>query len=366
MNLPPEADFDDDAIEELAASWLVQRSEGLSLQQEREFNAWLRADPRHGAAITRLQQACALLEKLPQVEPALRAAAKVRRREAPRCARNPPPVRIPFERPALQRVALAAAAALVLGFAAWWQWQPRTPGPAPAALYATAHGSFERIDLADGSVLKLNSDSAVEVRFSERERRILLASGEAYFTVAHDAGRPFIVEAGGVAIRAVGTAFNVRIAEAAVELLVTDGKVRLDDARPGVRPEQPHPMTAMTDADYFTLVRANQRALIATIHTAVATPPRIEEVDPAGIREALAWQERLLVFNDTPLREVAAQFNQHNRIQLHITDEVLAARRMGGTFAGDNVESFVRLLASDGAIVVERPSEHEIVLRKAP
>jgi transmembrane sensor len=254
---------------------------------------------------------------------------------------------------------------LVLGFVVWRLAPTREAGAAPIAHYTTASGIFERIDLADGSMIKLNSDSAAEVRFSTRERRIVLARGEAYFTVAHDSARPFVVEAAGVAIKALGTAFNVRIAAENVELLVTDGTVRLDRPRQGSAPEQTTAPADSAAADRARMVRANQRALVASLRSADPAPLRIEEVGDAAIREALSWQERMLVFHDTPLRDVAAQFNQHSRVQLRIGDEALAARRVVGTFAGDNVNSFVRLLTSDGTVAVEQLSETELVLHTA-
>jgi transmembrane sensor len=363
MSLSPESSFDDDAIEDAAAHWLLRRTEGLSPQQEYELKAWIGADPRHAAAITRLEQTCAMLERMPLVESALRPVegrspeASARRGTGPRAAW--------FQRSVFRRVALAAAAVLVLGFGWWRLTPPRDAGAALVAHHITASGSFERIDLTDGSVIKLNSDSAAEVRFSAHERRIVLARGEAYFTVAHDPARPFVVEAVGVAIRAVGTAFNVRIAADAVELLVTDGTVRLERPRPGSDHERTTARADSAASNPVLMVRAHQRALIALVRSADPVPLRIEDAGDAVIREALAWQDRMLVFHDTPLRDVAAQFNRHSRVQLRIGDDALAARRVVGTFAGDNVESFVRLLTSDGTVAVEQSSESEWVLRTA-
>ena len=81
------------------------------------------------------------------------------------------------------------------------------------------------------------------------------------------------------------------------------------------------------------------------------------------MQEALAWQERKLVFAETPLREVVAQFNRRNRVQLRVPEPELAARLVGGTFAADNVEAFVRLLEGTGVAIAEHHGESEIVLR---
>ena len=103
-------------------------------------------------------------------------------------------------------IAVAAAAALVLA-AGWWTLRSVVSLP-PAAHYVTTVGGYERVMLADGSVLELNGDTEAEVRFTAAERRVRLARGEAHFTVAKNSARPFWVEANDVAVRAVGTAFN--------------------------------------------------------------------------------------------------------------------------------------------------------------
>jgi transmembrane sensor len=83
------------------------------------------------------------------------------------------------------------------------------------------------------------------------------------------------------------------------------------------------------------------------------------------VRAALSWQERKLVFSETPLREVVAQFNRRNRLQLILGDAVVSERLMGGTFAADNVEGFLRLLEGSGTIEVERRDDATVVLRAA-
>lgn len=217
--------------------------------------------------------------------------------------------------------------------------------------------------LADGSVVELNASTEVSVDLAPRERRIALLRGEAHFTVAHDQKRPFIVSAHGVAVRAVGTAFNVRLASSAVEVFVTEGKVSVSER---AAPATDVASTASPN-NRPTLLVANERALITTAapKAAAALPhaPVVEKIAPEVIREALSWQERKLVFAEAPLREVVGQFNRRNRLQLVLGDAALAERPVGGTFAADNVEGFIRLLESNDTFVVERRDETTVVLR---
>lgn len=355
----------DDPIEEVASDWLTQREEGFSLAQKRDFERWCRADPRHAAAVARLEAACALLEKMPlvraELQPVVEFPVKLR-------------VTAPVKKFPVLRVVGAMAAALALAAFGWWQWGRPQPS---AQRYATSAGGYERVVLADGSVVELNANSEVRVELLANERRVALVQGEAHFTVAHDPARPFIVSAHGVAVRAVGTAFNVRLATTAVEVLVTEGKVAVSEVERVV----PNALAAGAEAKPTrwgqrvppsdTLLAANERTVIAFAPPRSGAPipsapaPVVEKINAATLRAALSWQERKLVFSETPLRDVVAQFNRRNRLQLILGDAALAERPVGGTFAADNVEGFVRLLEGSGTITIERRDEATVVLRAA-
>lgn len=350
--------FDDEAIEDRAALWIAQRDEGMSAAEQQEFNAWRHADPRHAAAVARIEETCAILQKMPFAADRLALATK---------SSSPP--RTAGRGPRIVRMAGAIAAALLIAAIAWWQW----PAPvAPALRYATSAGGYERVTLADGSVLELNADSVARVQFAAGRRRVTLDAGEAHFSVAPDPARPFIVTAGEVSVRAIGTAFNVRLATAAVEVLVTEGKVQVGKIETPALAAAPsrdarEKRDRLPASDGPTLVQANERVVVPTARTADdASILRAETVAPAVMQRALSWQERKLVFSDTPLGEVVERFNRRNRIQLALGDASLADRAVGGTFAADNVEVFVRLLESTGDVVAERRGERGIILRKAP
>ena len=333
-------------LEDAAIAWLTERDDGFSPAREREFAQWLRADPRHAATVARLEQTLGLLGELPAFRSEINTAFD---RAAPIVPFPPiaPPVVV---RPARRRPGVFAgiglAAALALGsFLGWHALLP------PAAIqYTTTVAGYERARLDDGSTLELNAASAARVQFTAAERRVELTNGEAHFAVAHDTARPFIVSAGGIAVRAVGTAFNVRYtAEGAVEVTVTEGKVSVGQSAP-----------ASSAAESAPLVSAGQRIVLPQ-H---APPPSVEQVDPAALRAALAWQSRLADFAEAPLAVVIARFNTRSRVQLILVDPELGARPVGGTFALDESEAFVRLLERDGEIIGERRGETEIHLRR--
>ena len=179
-----------------------------------------------------------------------------------------------------------------------------------------------------------------------------LEHGEAHFYVAKDASRPFFVSAGTVTVRAVGTAFNVRRQVAAVEVLVTEGKVKVSrqDTSSG------------NDLEPVFLA-AGERAFIDTVPVAGLAQQLAQS--PGTVEPTVAQRAPRLMFNNTPLSEVIDRFNHYSRIQLEIADAELASRAVGGNFDADNAESFINLLIAAGDIRVERVSEGRVRLHKA-
>jgi transmembrane sensor len=267
-------------------------------------------------------------------------------------------------------VTLATAAAVALGVflharkptASEPAGVPR-PGvvrTAPPAAVLTHSGLVKhesrRLTLPDGSVVDLNAGAKIEVAFTTEERRVRLVSGEAHFTVAKNPARPFIVAAGSVAVRAVGTAFSVQLGDQQVDVLVTEGRVQV------AQPESVNPApSGMRDDSMAPLVLlAGQRATIAT---SASIAPAVAAVSPTEMERALAWQGVRLEFADMPLADVAAEFNRHNQRQLAV-DPAVAGLRVGGNFRADNVDAFVRLLESSFGVAAELRADGATVLRR--
>ena len=349
---------DDESIAATAAAWLAQRDDTFSAADAATFERWCAADPRHAAAVARLDNAWATLQPLRDFRP-----AALRHPDRDLLA-APTPGRLPAAFP-VRAFAFAGAAALMLALGFW----ALRPTFAAGTRYATTAGGYERVMLADGSVLELNGDTAAEVTYTAAERRVRLTRGEAHFTVAKNPARPFRVEALGIAVRAVGTAFNVRLGDGEIEVLVTEGKVAVSEVErvvpsalvPVAEPSPTRWGQRVPPSD--TLLIANERALLVT--TGPAAAPRIERIAPEAARQALAWQGPSLVFHNTPLAAVAAQFNRRNPVQIVLADPTLAALPVGGSFRPENVESFIRLLESGGYVVVDRTDAARLVLRAA-
>jgi transmembrane sensor len=192
---------------------------------------------------------------------------------------------------------------------------------------------------------------------------VRLVRGEAHFTVAPDAAKPFVVRVGDTMVRAVGTAFNVRLETGRVEVLVTEGKVQVaDGAASGSASQRDLP-----------LVIAGERAIVVRgmVSSAAATPANVAvaAAAPIELEKALAWHSTRLVFDRTPLDEAVEAFNRHSAsgpgVKLVLGDPALRARRLGGTIRAANVEGFVSLLEQSVEVRAEHRG-HEIVLLPAP
>jgi len=224
------------------------------------------------------------------------------------------------------------------GFA--WQW----PGRTELAKYETTVGALRSVQLADGSLMTLSSDSAVEVTLSRQSRRVQLVRGEAIFQVAKDAARPFVVETTGSRVTAVGTRFSVRRSDSGVRVVVTEGTVKLQPATTSGTPDQAE-----------SLLHAGGVAMLDAQGVAIRSGSERE------VASLLDWESGHLSFRDATLARAAAEFNQFNRRKLRMGDAEVAAMRVGGHFRWSNVDAFVRLLEQGFPVRAEYRAD-EIVL----
>jgi transmembrane sensor len=216
----------------------------------------------------------------------------------------------------------------------------------------TGTGNPQLVALNDGSLVDVNSNSSLKVLLLPAERRVEINEGEAHFEVAHDSSRPFIVNAGGLSVRAVGTAFTVRVTKQEVEVLVVEGKVAVSQntAAPifGKKIEPP----TLVAEERLRSIRGERKTLV------------VEHVEAKEIKEALAWHISITHFSNRPLSEVVALFNRRNAAKIMIADDDLATRRIGGAFAIDRPLAFVRILERDGDIHAEQRSDNTVVLHR--
>lgn len=339
-----------EAVCRAAAEWVARADAGLSAADEAELKRWLAADEDHRAAWERMNAAWGSLD-----QPRRRGGAGAAERE----------LAIRARRRTRRRFAGVAAAALLTAVCGFWFQTSRPPviasqaAPAVAATAGTAAESSTRTrTLEDGTVVELNANAEIAVSFTSELRRVQLLRGEAHFEVARNPRRPFLVEASGVEVRAVGTAFAVRLDPAEVEVLVTEGRVTV------ARPEgAENTADALARAGGVPVVPAGSRVLVRLRSTAEA--PQVASVSGEEIGRKLAWRRAWLDFSNTRVADAVMRLNRRNATQLVIDDPSVAELRVSGLVAADDVDAFVRQLQVLG-VQADRRGDHEIVLRRGP
>ncbi|MBV2146990.1 FecR domain-containing protein [Sphingobium sp. AS12] len=294
------------AIEAEAARLLARLNSDPSPQDEAEICEWVEADPSHAVAFARAEAAWEAAERLKS------AAADVT---------LPPMAQIVSEeqqRRLSRNIMVAAAVAVMLFIVAAIVTVRTFSG---VERFQTGIGQIRDIALEDGSTLHLNSDSEAEVRFTDNGRKIRIVKGEASFDVARDPERPFDVEARSAVIRAVGTAFNVRMRPSIVELTVTHGTV-----------------TVHSGDNVQKRVSAGSGAVIQPRTIALT------RLDPKLVGQRTAWREQMVELDGETIEQATGEFNRYRAAPILIGDTRVSALRIGGRFRISDSREFLSAL----------------------
>jgi transmembrane sensor len=306
-------------IDEEAAAWIWRMDSATVAAADRQaFESWLRQDPRHRRAAEALSTVWSTLDGL----------AEAKREEKIATFANT--AKLPLlQHPQRWWFAAAAVLAAVAVGAIWLQ-----QGSELQTL-ATAVGQQRNVTLADGSIVTLNTNTILETDLRWHAREIYLRKGEAHFQVAHDRSRPFLVHAGDAVVRAVGTAFEVRVlSDQHVDVVVNEGRVEVQAT--ALLPASPVP-TAHARPPAATTVRAlNAGERLSTASRDYAVTP----ITAQQLSSELAWREGAIVFDGEPLSEAIAEIERYTDARIVISDPEIAGLRVGGRFRTGDVQGF--------------------------
>lgn len=312
---------------EAASYWYVRRDgRDLSAEEQAEFDDWLRESPDHAEQFARMVDAWNLYDDH-ESDPGLAA-----QRRAVLAASPSRRGRI-WQAAAGGLIAASLAAGIILLEPAY-----RTAAPVETAsnggalvaastddmVHATRKGELRTVVLADGSKVTLNTDSKVRIAFSAQRRIVKLVQGQVLFEVAHDAARPFVVEAADRHVTALGTVFEVRLEPGRMEVVLVEGKVVVDrrDAANAVHTP--------------TVLRPGQELIVQT-----GAAPRVVSAD---LGTKLRWREGFVEFVDEPLGQAVAEINRYTDRPIRMADERLAAQRISGVFRTGDPGRFVAIV----------------------
>ena len=300
----------DSATEQQASLWAARLEGGtLDAADRAALDTWLAAQPARRALLSDYCQFSADLER--QL-PSLVSSGAVKMPAAAPPARR----RWRLSWPILASGTLAAAAVVALVFAL-------SPSPRETETLATSVAQRQSFTLGDGTRVELNAQTSLLVENSRGERRVRLASGEAFFAVAKDKSRPFIVETPTGSVRVTGTVFNVRTDKISeLDVIVVEGSVHVRPAG-GASPRDPAPLTA------------GQRLSASLTGVTVST------LAAGAVEDALAWRQGLIVFDRVPLREAVARFAHYHGRGVSVSDAAAAGQFVGGRFSLDDFDGFL-------------------------
>jgi transmembrane sensor len=350
-------------IEAEAAAWFAKReAEGWTTEHQRELDAWLEQSTAHRIAFLRVCEAWRRVGELGSLT-ADRAAAEIPERGAwiwpslPQETAKPSigPHRENHESPlpkahrrvtvapraglhGIRRAAAMAMALMVLAAAGLAFWYVAHQG----TRYGTAVGQVRSVPLEDGSHVTLDTASRIQVSVRADERRIDLISGDAYFEVAKDPRRSFVVRVNRARVVAVGTQFYVERQGSGLMVLVTEGTIRLE--RPAEPPQE---------------VAAGSEARLEATQLRISHPTDLE------VEEALGWRNGYLLFRDTSLADAVVKFNRYSPKKILIEDPSIAGIRIGGHFRFDDVQGFLWLLKSGFPINVDERVDRIVLTKRS-
>ncbi|MCH6256180.1 FecR domain-containing protein [Puniceicoccaceae bacterium K14] len=328
-------------IDSEAAQWVAQEFVGFSASEQDEFFEWLADSPLHSEAYVKYQELWKKMDTLAEW--------------APEHSEKPHRDLLKNRGSVLRKIWLGGLAAVIVLGAFLWLPERLGLNDVPEQQSYVAN-SYESHELPDGSIVEMKSGAAISVNFTPGSRRIELVASEALFHVKKDKDRPFVVTARGVEVVAIGTAFNVRVSENEVEVLVTEGRVSLGSAKKPLDGA----ITNLEPVKEAKNLVAGQRSKIP-LDSGVLKPV-VENASEEAIMQELDWKYRL-EFNSIRLQEAVKEINRRGAIELVIGDKELENLPIVATMRIDNMEHFVELLEISFGIDSEIDSRGRIHLR---
>jgi transmembrane sensor len=343
-----------DLIAEQAADWFMANRGEPSVREREDFADWLKASPLH---VEEYLGIAAIARELPEAGSASESSIDSIVDRA-RAAENEPirPLwpRIPettrdsvLSRWRTAAVTFAAFAMLSIGLLAWWNFGRASRGLAPDTIatlhFQTQHGEQQTRRLPDGSILHLNTDTAVAISYSKSERIVMLTSGEADFEVAHEPKRPFRVFAGSAEVVDIGTHFDVRLERHSTLITVIEGRAAVGPS-------------SMLRAQ-GTSVSQELLALFVELHAdqQISVAQGVWPAAPIAVdaHRTTSWLRHQIMFDHEPLSLVATEFNRYASKPIEITTPALGDLKISGVFTTDDTDGFIAFLRSLEGVHVE-------------
>ena len=337
---------------EIASDWLLRIQDGsLDSEELAQWLQWYDADSANRTAFENVQATFESIHALPQNE---RSAWASRLNALRQPEKSRLPILLPWFSPRVWATAFTLTFALIAGLVVW---QLGRHGSVETSAFKTERAIHRDISLPDGSRVRLGAKSQLFVNFTSQTRYVVLEGGEAFFNVAKDKERPFLVQAGEVTVRAVGTEFNVRRVMDKTIVAVTEGVV---EVRQSLRPDDRRPRQATS--------RSASKAIRVVAGEEVSVDPAaaVVSVKQVDSETVIGWQEGRLEFVDEPLGMVIDTINRYSHREIVITDKAITELRFSGTVSREHIDEWVFALVEIFPVDVRRVGNETVLISQRP
>lgn len=354
-----------DPVDVAATTWHTRCEQGLTSEEESEFQWWLSSNPAHAAAFTHLERSIKLLRNLPAEQltsspktadqytaarPTNAADFEATHRSPTHDQRPSPVRRKPRWRWRQTAGMLCCATVIAIGVA--WQLPER---PIFSQSYVVERGFRQDVRLPDGSQLLLDADTKVKVKLYDDRREVQLERGQAMFSVIQDLGKPFKVLAGRAQITVTGTRFSVRYINngtdpGQVDIEVEQGSVQVDDA---------------ANDGWFHQKTPHSTHLFAGQSINVSPAGHLSETTPIATGNIAPWRNGLVRFTSTPLADALRELERYGSTGLLIRDPDVARLPIGGSYQIDKPSDFARVLPQILPVRLVRRGDNKTEIVKA-
>lgn len=340
-------------VEQEAAEWLVRldSDESLTQVEKEEFDLWLSNDPQNYEVFSELAAMWNNANVLSQLAVPI----------APKLSEK---INSSITRYFRTSFVIAAAVFVSICLSLIYFYQPNL-STSTNGIMTTDIGEQQRVTLSDGSVVNINTNTSIDVKFSRQAREIILLKGEAHFNVAKDEDWPFRVVTGSSQISALGTVFNVRVNDNTTDVVVAEGRVGVAsiNQRQSGKPTKTNTIT-------LGLLRAGEKASIVSKpdndRALTSTLELFEKLDSASIQRSLSWTQGSLVFAGETLAEVVQEISRYTPITIEFSDPEIGAIRIGGRFPVGKTEAMFAALETDFGLHVSQVEDGRVFISNQP
>lgn len=310
---------------------------------------WIKQDPTH---LEELKRAEALWDETSSMAPRLLVSMDANSQKLLKSAGNRTrDNQRKSQESAFLSHARAAVILPILALCGLLLWQMFFQGGNNNGHYSTGTGQVVALTLDDQSIIHLDSNTNIEVDYDQNQRTISLNQGRAYFEVAKDKSRPFVVSTASGFVRAVGTAFSVSLEERAVKVAVTEGIVDIGRNGSDVMDTE-----EKLSSPLVTRLNAGSTAVFDKATETISNQPIAE------IRDSQSWKDGYLIFKGQTLESVLAEILRYTDTEIHIEDDALKSLSIGGRFKTGEVAPLLETLELSFGIKASRLSPNRIRL----